>query len=317
MNRINTVLGEISPKDLGFTLSHEHFLLTDNAMRFSFPDWIDYPAVLAQCCEDVLAAKKLGISTIIDATPINLGRDIDLLREISQNTGVNIIASTGFYFQEMPWFSAGNCDVERTAELMIREYRDGIGGTDSHPGIIKCATEDEVISPTNELFLKACALAHRETGLPIMTHAHADRKMGLRQQEILSREGVDLSKVIIGHCDDTKDEKYVLEILKNGSYVGLDRMGIVRFNPLKNRIDMAEKLINAGYGDKLVLSHDYNVMSDYSRVGGIRRIRRDDPDCNPTVVPGIVIPELIKRGVPAETIADLKENNIMRFFQKC
>ncbi len=315
MKAVNTVLGPISASDLGFTLSHEHFLLVDNAMRFSFPDWIDEEAVLEQSVHEVKVAMDRGVRTIIDATPINLGRDINLLREISRRTGVNIIASTGFYFQEMPWFSADACDPEIMTELLASEVEKGIGGTDSKPGIIKCATEEAEVTPMNEMFIRMSAGLHKRTGLPIMTHAHADRRMGLRQQDILAKEGVDLSKVIIGHCDDTNDIDYILNVLKNGSYIGMDRMGIVKFNPTEKRIDMLEKLIALGYGDRIVLSHDCNIMSDYSRVGGIRRIRRDDPVCNFRIVSEVVLPELRRRGIPDEVIADLTENNIRRFFE--
>lgn len=315
MKTIQTVLGPIEPSDLGFTLSHEHFMMTDNAMRFNFPGWIDEEAVLAQSITEVQLTQACGVNTIIDATPINLGRDIHLLRNIAKQTGINIIASTGFYYQEMPWFSPAACSIDKMVELLESEIKNGISGTDSRPGIIKCATEAPEITPMNELFLRMSARLHKATGLPIMTHAHADYRMGLKQQEIFAQEGVDLSKVIIGHCDDTNETDYIVDVLKNGSYVGMDRIGVVKYNPTENRIDMIERLLSMGYGDRLVLSHDCNVMSDCTRVGGNRVIRKDDPVWNFRIVPQVVLPELARRGIEEEVIANLKENNIRRFFE--
>jgi len=315
MKTINTVLGPIETSSLGFTLSHEHFMMVDNAMRFNFPGWIDEEAVLEQSVIEAQLTMDCGVKTIIDATPINLGRDIHLLRKIAERTGLNIIASTGFYYQEMPWFSPTGCSLEKMVELLAAEVENGISGTDSRPGVIKCATEESVITPMNEMFLRMSARLHKLTGLPIMTHAHAGHRMGLKQQEIFADEGVDLSKVIIGHCDDTNETEYIAEILKNGSYVGMDRIGVVKFNATENRIDMIERLVSLGYGDKLVLSHDCNVMSDCTRVGGKRGVRKDDPVWNFRIVPQVVLPELARRGVSQETISDLKENNIRRFFE--
>jgi phosphotriesterase-related protein len=45
------------------------------------------------------SAKAEGIDTIVDATTLDLGRDINLMIESSRLTGVNIIAVTGFWLE--------------------------------------------------------------------------------------------------------------------------------------------------------------------------------------------------------------------------
>lgn len=316
MKTVQTVMGAVKPSDLGFTLSHEHFMMVDNAMRFAFPNWVDMPAITEQAIIEARRVMVCGVRTIIDATPINLGRDVTLLRDVAKATGMNIIASTGFYYQEMPWFSPANFEEDHVAEMLASEVENGIQGTDIRPGIIKCATEAPVLTEMNQKFMRMSARLHRRTGLPIMTHANAKDRTGLGQQKIFAKEGVDLSKVIIGHCDDTNETEYIVEILKNGSYVGMDRIGVNKFNPTENRINMLLRLIDMGYGDRLVLSHDCNVFSDCTRVGGNRFIRRgDDPEWNFRIIPEVVLPALRERGVSEETIQDLTVNNIRRFFE--
>ena len=318
MDTVSTVLGKIKPCEMGHTLSHEHFMMTNNALRYAFPDWLDMQDITEQCVIEANRLLARGIKTVIDATPINLGRDVMLLREIARKTGLNIIASTGLYYQEMPWFKASEFIEEKMASVLLSEVENGMEGTDSRPGIIKCATEAAEPSEVNRKMMRMTALLQKQSGLPIMTHANAIHKNGLYQQEIFAAEGVDLGHVIIGHCDDTNDITYIIDVIKNGSYVGMDRMGVDFINPLANRIVMLEKLIERGYGDRLVLSHDCNVSSDCSRSGGNRFIRRgDDPNWNFRIITDKVLPELRRRGVSEETIEDLTVNNIRRFFEGC
>ena len=46
------------------------------------------------------AKDECGVSTIIDATPIDLGRDIEMIKEVAQKSGVNILVSSGIYCSE-------------------------------------------------------------------------------------------------------------------------------------------------------------------------------------------------------------------------
>jgi len=107
-------------------------------------------AIEQQAVKSLRKAKALGVTTIIDATPINLGRDIDLLRRVSQRSEVNTIASTGFYFHESPWFDHTNYCIDRAVDILEKECIEGINGTDIKPGIIKCATEAPELSPMNK-----------------------------------------------------------------------------------------------------------------------------------------------------------------------
>ena len=108
---VNSVLGSINPSDLGFTLMHEHIACLNASMVQAFPDWFNRQDALSNAISELRYTKQQGLQTIVDATPINLGRDIRLIREVSEKSGVNIIASTGFYNVDEPfltWWETDN-----------------------------------------------------------------------------------------------------------------------------------------------------------------------------------------------------------------
>jgi len=148
-----------------------------------------------------------------------------------------------------------------------------------------------------------------------MTHANAFHRNGLKQLEIFKEEKIDLSNVIIGHCDDANDIDYVLSLLNYGCYIGMDRLGAEHINSLHNRISMIETLVNLGFSNKLMLSHECDIFSDCGNVCGNRRIKQGEQNCNFFLTSEVVLPELIGKGISEVDIEDLKYNNIQRFFE--
>ena len=112
--------------------------------------------------------------------------------------------------------------------MFVRDIDEGIAGTGIKAAILKCATDEPGVTPGVERVLRAVAQAHRQTGVPISTHTHAATRRGLEQQRIFAEEGVDLSRVVIGHSGDTTDIDYLEELIGNGSYIGMDRFGAGR-----------------------------------------------------------------------------------------
>ena len=100
---IQGIFGPIDPADLGQTLVHEHLTCADLSMRMNFGGkFFDFDQVANMAAGQLSKAKALGVTTVVDGTPINLGRDIYLIRKVARLTGLNFIASTGFYYQEEP-----------------------------------------------------------------------------------------------------------------------------------------------------------------------------------------------------------------------
>ena len=148
-------------------------------------------------------------------------------------------------------------------DMFVRDITEGIADTGIKAGVIKCATDRPGVTPDVERVLRACARTHLETGCPITTHTHAQTKRGLEQQAIFKEEGVDLEQVVIGHSGDSDDLDYLLELIDNGSYLGMDRFGIDGYLPTAERVAVVAELCRRGYADRLVLSHDASCYLDW------------------------------------------------------
>ncbi|MGH7318724.1 MAG: phosphotriesterase family protein, partial [Candidatus Rokuibacteriota bacterium] len=110
MAKVNGVLGPIDTAELGFTLMHEHVLVANWAMRQAFAGWLDREAQVQHAAAEARAAKERGVRTLVDLTPINLGRDITVIREVAERAEVQVIAATGFYWVEEPWLQGWEAD---------------------------------------------------------------------------------------------------------------------------------------------------------------------------------------------------------------
>jgi phosphotriesterase-related protein len=139
MAKVNGVLGPIDTADLGFTLMHEHVMVATPAMRHAFPDWIDRDAIVANATTELRAAMERGVRTMVDLTPINLGRDITVIRDVAERTGAQVIAATGFYWTEEPWYQGW--EIDQLVERLLPDITTGIQGTRVRAGIIKAATD--------------------------------------------------------------------------------------------------------------------------------------------------------------------------------
>jgi phosphotriesterase-related protein len=204
-------------------------------------------------------------------------------------------------------------DHDTLARYLVRDVEQGIQGTGIRAGIIKCATDRPGVTPLNKKLLEVSARAHRRTGVPISTHTSAAHRSGLDQQAVFAAEGVDLSRVVIGHCGDTEDLAYLEEILGNGSFIGMDRFGIDIILPTKNRVATIVELCKRGYSPQIVLSHDACSHIDWFPMDVIRKTV---PNWNYLHVPDAVIPALRESGVPEAQIRQMTVENPRRLFER-
>lgn len=261
MLKINTVLGEIESNQLGETLCHEHVVCVNPAFCNAFGEkWLPKEKVIERAVKLFRQAKdECGISTIIDGTPIDLGRDIEMIKTVSKQSGVNILVSSGVYCNEEQFLLGKN--AEKLARFFIEECQTGIAGTSVKPAILKCATGRRGLTQTNELLLTAISITQKETGLPIFAHNEHDLKTPYAQLKIFEKNGVDLEKVVIGHCSDSQDIEYLLDLLKNGCYLGFDR---IYPSAYEKQAETIAKLIAKGYENKLLVSHDFFAFYDFA-----------------------------------------------------
>ena len=261
--KIETVTGPVDTAELGAVLSHEHVFTLDRSFAFAFPDWFDAEEGLSRFAANVAKLKPLGLGAMIDATAINLGRDIRLIRRASELAGIHIIATTGLYYQEAPGIIYG-AEPDFLAKYFIRELTEGIQGTDIKAGVVKCSSDLPYgIDLPNECMIRAAARASIATGAPVITHSNAGAKQGLRQQEILKEEGVPLHRVAIGHSFSSGDVEYVADLARAGSYVGCDQIGFEELVPSPRLAEMIAQLCRMGFEDHILLSHDQATISDF------------------------------------------------------
>jgi len=256
MAKVNTVLGSINTKELGFTLMHEHLLCAFPNAFTEYPDLL-VPDVLEYVVARLKRAKAGGVDTVVDMTTLDLGRDVHFIREASKQSGVNIIACTGWWL-DVPRFVSGimgSVTAAQMAESFVREIDKGIGDTGIKPGVLKSASDVDGVTPPQEIALRAVAKAHLKTGVPIVIHSYHPGQVARQQIDILRDEGVNLKYVKVDHCNDTTDVEYLIWILEQGCYMGLDRYPGRLVSP-RSRTKTLKALIDAGYIDKLCPSHD-------------------------------------------------------------
>ncbi|HXQ59408.1 MAG TPA: phosphotriesterase-related protein [Acidimicrobiales bacterium] len=270
MGQINTVRGPVDAGALGSTLMHEHVFVRSPEVASNWPTGWDPLARVAQAVERLQELHEAGIGTIVDLTVVGLGRDIELVQKVAAEVDLHIVVATGLYtYNDLPHFfdyRTGNfrpSGVDVLDEYFLYDIENGIAGSGVRPGILKCATDEQGLTPGVERVLRAVARVHRQTGLPISTHTHAHSKRGLDQQRVFTEEGVDLSRVVIGHSGDSTDLAYLEELLRAGSTLGMDRFGVDVYCPTETRIDTIASLCAGGWTDKLVLSHDAGCHMDW------------------------------------------------------
>ena len=264
MARVETVRGPIDTSELGTTLMHEHVFVLDTEILQNYPEeWGSEDKRVADAVVRLNELKARGVDTIVDLTVIGLGRYIPRIQEIARETAINIVVATGIYtYHEAPLYFhfRGPGTVldgpELITEMFVRDITQGIADTGIKAGILKCATDEPGVTKDVERILRATAQAHRQTGVPISTHTHAGKRVGLDQQRIFREEGVDLSRVVIGHSGDSTDLKYLEELVGNGSYIGMDRFGIDTILPFEDRVKTVAEMCRRGHAGRMVLSHD-------------------------------------------------------------
>jgi len=318
-NDVATVRGPVPADGLGVTLMHEHVFVLSPEIMANYPEgWGDEQAREDDAVEKLNALKNIGVDTIVDPTVIGLGRYIPRIARIAQRTDLQIIVATGVYtYNDVPMFFhfTGPGTVlngpETMVELFVRDITEGIAGTGVKAAILKCATDEPGLTPGVERVLRAVAAAHRATGVPITTHTHAHSRRGLDQQRIFTEEGVDLSRVIIGHSGDTTDIDYLEELVTAGSYIGMDRFGVDNVLSFDDRVDTVAKMCARGHAGRMVLAHDASCYIDWLPEEALPLVL---PNWHYLHIHNDVLPALRERGVTEEQITTMLVDNPRTIF---
>ena len=262
-----TVCGPMAAEKLGRTLIHEHLL-------FGYPGCqgdvtcaprFDREAIVNRSVEKLRRFRlSYGLGTVVDATPNDCGRNVEILREIAEKSGVHILASSGYYYEGegAPAYYRirallGGADGE-IYEMMKTEATAGIAESGVKAGVFKVASSKNAITDYEKRFFVAAARVSAETGTPIITHTQ-EGTMGAEQAELLIANGASPERIMIGHIDGSTDLRYFIRVLEHGVSVGFDRFGLENFTGSPTdavRVACIVALFRAGYGDKIMISHD-------------------------------------------------------------
>ncbi|HKG20667.1 MAG TPA: phosphotriesterase-related protein [Blastocatellia bacterium] len=321
MARINSVKGPIDAAQLGTTLMHEHVFVLSPEIMQNFPEsWGDEEERVAQAAARLRELKSRGVDSIVDLTVIGLGRYIPRIQRVAEQTEINIIVATGVYtYNDVPMyfhFQGPGTELggpEFMVDMFVRDIEQGIANTGVKAGILKCATDQPGLTPGVERVLRAVARAHRLTGVPISTHTHAGTRRGLEQQRVFEEEGVDLSRVVIGHSGDTTDVSYLEEIVARGSYLGMDRFGIDVLLPFQERVETVARMCERGHSGRMVLSHDAACFNDWLPEAALPAVL---PNWHYLHIHNDVIPALKERGVTDRQIETMLVDNPREIFER-
>ncbi len=324
MYSVSTVLGPISPADLGITLMHEHIL-------YGYPGWegdrtiapLNKEQIVKTSVETLSRLKKdHGLQTYLDATPLDGGRMVDILKEVSEKSEVNIICSTGYYYEGegSPTYwkvRASLGDIRKELyDLFMTEVSVGIMDTGIKSGVLKVGTSKGCITDYERIMFETAARVSRETGVPIITHTQ-EGTMGPEQAKLLIAEGVNPQKIQIGHMSDNLDLRYQEDTFKQGVYVSWDRMGLqglVGCPMDEQRYDVMIELIQKGYADQMMISHDYIITWLGRPLNLPGEILPLVANWHPAHLFENIIPRLKEGGVTDEQIVTIIEDNPRKLF---
>jgi 5-phospho-D-xylono-1,4-lactonase len=260
---IVTVTGLLDPADLGPTDAHEHlFLDTPAQPGEGFAD-IDHAEA------EVEEGAATGLRGIVELTPIGLGRQPRLLRQVAESTGVAIIAASGFHrdahYRPGDWVL--EAAAEELAERIVDELREGMDGTGVRAGVIKGGASLDEISSAEERRLRAIARASRATGAPMVVHTEA-ATCAHEIVALLLEGGAAADRITLAHMDRNMDVELHADLVARGVSLVYDTIGREKYATDDARLDFIERMVGAGHGASLMLGLDLGRRGYHRAWGG-------------------------------------------------
>jgi phosphotriesterase-related protein len=276
MPTVETVRGPVETSELGRTYMHEHvFVLTPDVQQ-NYPEhWGDEEQRVVDAVGKLTALAASGVTTIADPTVIGLGRYIPRIQRIAEQVPeLNIVAATGCYTYDLvPSFfmyrgpalneALGTEVPEPMVDMFTKDITEGIAETGVKAAFLKCAIDHQGMTDGVARVMRAVARTHRQTGAPITIHTHPGSHTGYAVRTLLSVEGVDPTRVVLGHSGDSSDLDYLSALADDGFILGMDRFGINVETTFEARADTVAELCRRGYADRMVLAHDASCYMDW------------------------------------------------------
>lgn len=287
----------------GITYSHEHIALDLSAVKKTDDTKLDCIEETIQEFHDLYAK---GVRNVLEVSNRGMGRDIKAIQRVSQETGIQIICSTGYYKE--PFFPPEVTELseEELTRIMVEEIEVGIEGTKIKAGIIgEIGSSLNRFEETELKVFRAAGAAQKITHKPLITHTSLGT-LALEQIAMFREMDIDLDKIIISHVDLSGDVGYIEEILKTGVNVAFDTIGKTNYQPDELRVDMLKTLCEGGYSHKILLSLDITRKSNMKHQGGIGYAYLVDT----------FLPRLREAGISEMHIQNMTQDNIIRILEE-
>jgi predicted metal-dependent phosphotriesterase family hydrolase len=256
---VRTVRGDVDPSELGPTDAHEHlFFSTPIQPGDEFAD-------VDRAIEEAETLVAAGGKTLVDWTPLGLGRDPEGLLRVSEATGLHVVAATGVhrdahYLADDPLRSIAADDL---ADRFVSD----VTGSRVRSGIVKVGASYHRLQPLERTAFAAAAEAHRRTGVPVCVHTEHGT-MGLSIVEHLGELGVPPDSIVLAHLDRNPDAVEHAETGNAGAWLQLDGPGRTKYWPDSTILQLIADLAERGLAGRLLLGGDTGRSSTMRAYGG-------------------------------------------------
>lgn len=270
--QVMTVTGLISATGLGVTDAHDHLVMSSAAMRGQELDDVERTAVEAR------EARDSGIRSIVELTPIGLGRRPDLLRRVAESAGVAVVGATGFHrdlhYPAGHW--ALEAPVELLAERVTRDLLEGMHPCDwddeapldaARAGVIKAGASYQHLSHAERRRLAAVAIGSLASGAAIVVHTEIGT-CGHEIVDLLETDGVATHRVVLAHMDRNPDFELHAELAARGVTLVYDTVGRIKYRPDSVLLELIEQMVAAGHGERILLGLDLGSRDYFRAYGG-------------------------------------------------
>ncbi len=273
---VRTVSGDIDASQMGVTYAHDHIYCIPQLwkQKGDLDLLLDSPE--ASQAELALFAKAGG-RTIYDATAIDYGRDVGVVKRIAEAAGVQVIATAGFNKAIMwPGVFAAKGETfgkwiasqsrRALADHVVAEVTEGMDGTSIRGGVVKFGTGYNTMTESETKVLLAVLDAHKQTGAPIHSHTELGT-MALEQLDLLKRENVDPARLTIAHLDRNPDPWLHRKVAETGAFFSFDGITRVKYYPEDVRTRCILDLVRWGHEDQVMVGGDIARRTMFASYG--------------------------------------------------
>jgi phosphotriesterase-related protein len=307
MTRITTTLGLYNNTELGLILPHEHIFV--DLRTWDTPGYAqaEVEEVIQLMTPEIKKAQKTGVTAIVECSTVGVGRRADIDRAVSEATHLPLVIPTGIYRE--PWVPdwAHRASEAKLTDWMLSELQGEIEESGVQAGWIKLSAGDDGLTACETKILRAAATAGCQTNAVIGSHTIRGRVVR-EQLDIIEAMGYDVGRFIWIHTQAEPNFELHLEVARRGAWLEYDAIGNIDGEGDEYYLQHIQRLLDAGLGGRLLLSHDRGWYDPALPGGGVPKPY--------TYLADQFLPKLQAIGVDEVTIHQLTHVNPFRAFAR-